>query len=332
MKVSVCIPTYNQAFFLEQAVQSVLDQTCKPFEIIISNDCSTDGTAAVIQRLSDKIQNLKFVNQPINLGLVCNTDTVLRLATGDFIVRLDSDDCLAPSYIEKLGGLLEKHPEAGYAHAAVQEIDESGRVKKDRYLSRKSGFQSGQNALKESLKGYKVAANIIMFRKEAMVKINYMPLHVHFAEDYYSSVVMAAADFGNVYLDEILSYYRVWNDPGKIRQKRKIIEISGLRQVFDEAIEPAFKKRNWDLKALKKSRVNFACRQSDCLGWSIYNSEEKKELLIELSKLSSASKAKLFAKFYLNGFGTFIYFWRNIKYGSKTIIKSIVAGSKILFQ
>ena len=191
---------------------------------------------------------LKVVNQPVNIGMVPNTDAVLRLATGDFIVKLDSDDYLHPNYIETLGNLLLKFPEAGYAHAAVQEIDEQGHLKRRRTLARNTGFYSAQKGLKDAIYGYQVAANIIMFRRSALAEVGYITARTNFAEDYYLSAVLAAAGFGNVYSIAILSSYRVWNDAGMVRQKRKLAEITALRQVFDEVLEPAYKKRNWVLK------------------------------------------------------------------------------------
>jgi glycosyltransferase involved in cell wall biosynthesis len=323
MKVSVCIPTYNQSLYIEQAIQSAAQQSYPPFEIIVSNDCSTDATKEVLDKLSKEISCLKVVNQPVNLGMVPNTDAVLRLAGGEFIVKLDSDDYLHPHYIEKLGNLLLKFPDAGYAHAAVREIDEKGNIKRNRVLARKAGFYSAQRALKDAVYGYQVAANIIMFRRSALTKVGYIKANTNFAEDYYLSAGLAAAGFGNVYLNETLSAYRVWGDAGQVRQRRKLAEIISLRQVFDEVLEPAFKKRNWDLKKLSSSRTNFACRQADCLSWPIYSAAEKKELLVELRKLSSAPKARLFAFVYLSSFSKTFLFLENLKLASKKLVKGL---------
>ena len=82
MKVSVCIPTFNQAAYIEQTIKSCTQQTLKPFEILVSNDCSTDNTLEVLKRLSQEISILKVINQPGNRGMVPNTDAVLRAATG----------------------------------------------------------------------------------------------------------------------------------------------------------------------------------------------------------------------------------------------------------
>src|SRR5690554_4686932 len=168
MKVSVCIPTYNQSLYLEKAIRSVAMQTLTPCEIIVSDDASTDETPEVLDRLSKEISILKIIRQPVNLGISLNVDACLRAASGDFVVRLDSDDILLPAYIERLVALLEKFPKAGYAHAAVREVDQYDNAVKERRLIRESGYHTEADALKAAISGYRVAANIIMFRREAL--------------------------------------------------------------------------------------------------------------------------------------------------------------------
>ncbi len=321
MKVSVCIPTFNQSTYIEQTIKSCTQQTLKPFEIIVSNDCSTDDTAEVLERLCQEISILRVINQPKNIGMVPNTDAVLRAATGDYIVKLDSDDYLAPTYIEKLAGLLDKHSAAGYAHAAVQEIDGNGVFKKQRILARKTGFYDADKALRNSIFGYQVAANIIMFRRNALEKVGFITAKTNFAEDFYLSAQLAAANFGNVHFSEILSYYRVWEDDGKVRQRRKLAEIIALRKVFEEVIEPAFKERKWEMAKLYDSKSKFACNQADCLGWKLYTRSEKEELAEELSKLSSAPRVKLYMRIYLNQFGGILKAGRKMVAAPKGMLK-----------
>jgi len=310
MNISVCICTYNQALYIEQAIRSVLCQTYLPVEVIVSDDCSTDETPMILEKLSAEISVLKVVYQPENVGIARNTDQCLRLASGDFIIRLDSDDYLAPDYTEKLMHLLVKHPGAGYAHAAIQEVDQDGTFLKQRKLFRKSGFQSGTEALRAAVKGYRVAANILMFRKEALMQANYLLGRPNFGEDYHLTTNISALGFGNVYLNETLAFYRVWVDPKKVRQRRKIQEISGIRRVFDDIIEPAYIDRGWCLDEVKISKTDFACRHADCLGWDVYNAAEKRELAVELYNLSSSVRVKAFVWLYSQGFsyGVDLYF------------------------
>jgi glycosyltransferase involved in cell wall biosynthesis len=320
-KISVCIPTYNQAHYLEQAIHSACEQTTLPYEIIVSDDCSSDDTQEILKRLSNEISFLKIISHSKNLGIAANTDECLRVATGDFIVRLDSDDYLAPRYIERLSELLLKNPTAGYAHANVYEIDQNGHFLKQRRLFAKSGFQTSKDALRSALKGYRVAANIIMFRRSALEKVNYLRDRPDFGEDYHLSASISAAGFGNVYLSEVLSYYRVWVDVSKVRKKRKLAEINGLRRVFEEVLEPAYKKNGWSLNSLKRSKTHFACIHANCLSWKIYTLSEKKILANELYKLSNSMRTRFFTWSYSNGFGKLMNLFAIVKAFCKSIIK-----------
>lgn len=323
IKVSVCIPTYNQASFIEAATRSVLQQTYNNIEIIISDDGSTDKTPDIIQRLVSEIPTLISIRQKQNLGLSKNVDACMRSATGEFVVRLDSDDRLSPQYVEKLVKLLLQYPEAGYAHAGVQEIDQQENFIRSRRLFRKTGFQSGDDALKVAIYGYKVAANILMFRRTALEKVNFLAGRPNFGEDYHLTASLSSAGFGNVYLNEVLSFYRIWIDEGRERKKRKITEIAGIRQVFEEVLEPAFEERKWRVIRLNNCKTNFACGHADCLGWKVYNKIEKQELSEELCKLSSAFKVKLYSWLYINGFGPIITLIVGIKSFSKSVLKKV---------
>ncbi len=324
MKISICIPTFNQAKYLIQAIHSASEQSERPFEIIVSNDCSTDNTSEVLEMLSKEIQELRIINQPVNLGIARNTDACLRLAKGDYVVRLDSDDYLSPYYCEKLAGMLTRFPGAGYAHADVQEIDEHENFLRQRWLARKTGFQSSTNALRSAVKGYRVAANIIMFRKAALEKVNYITGRPNYVEDFHLSASLAAAGYGNVYLSEKLSFYRVWVDEGKTRQRRKLMEIVGVQKVFEEVLEPGFNKKKWCMGKLKKNRNRIARTQADCLGWDVYTVEEKEELKEAILGLSSSISVNFFISLYLNDFGKALGFIKTINGFIKFNIKRIL--------
>src|SRR6187402_2210642 len=245
--LSVGIPTYNQAQYLKIAILSAFNQSYKPNEIIVYDDCSTDNTPQVLEELSLEIKELKVVRQESNKGIAINKEACLRACTGDYIILLDSDDILEPDYAETLISLLEQFPEAGYAHGNVQQIDENGNKTTVRQLFRKETYLSANEDLRRQINGMKVAANIIMYRKKALVAIDYFNCKANFAEDWYMLCQLAAAGFGNSFTNKILSSYRVWSDSGQVRQKRKLDEIYGTRLVYDEVLIPAYLKRNWSI-------------------------------------------------------------------------------------
>ena len=307
------------------AIRSVLIQTIPIYEIIVSNDCSTDDTRIALDNLAREIPIIKHVHQAVNLGMVKNIKAVMEMAQGDFIIMLDSDDILRPEYAEQLSNQLILHPDAGYAHTAVQQIDQHGNYQKIRNLSRISGYENSSIALKKAAKGYKVAANIIMFRREALIKVNFAPSPINFANDFYLIASIISAGYGNIYVDKVLAEYRVWNDIRQVRKKRKLIEIIGLNKVITDVLEPAYKARNWSDKPIIQLRRSLAILHSDCLAWSIYSDSEKTELKKAIFELDSSVKVKAVGFLYQKGFGFIIDSYKHLKNNAKLILKGIYA-------
>ena len=107
VKISVIIPCYNQAHFLNDSVGSVLAQTYTNWECIIVNDGSTDNTEEVAKQLIKDDERFIYKKQ-INRGLPGARNAALELCTGDFIQLLDADDALHPQKLEKHLALIKK--------------------------------------------------------------------------------------------------------------------------------------------------------------------------------------------------------------------------------
>lgn len=101
-KVSICIPTYNGALYLEEALNSVLNQTYDNFEVIIVDDQSTDNTCDISKKFSEKDQRIHCYQNEKNLGLVGNWNKCIELAKGEWIKFVFQDDLIAPTCIEEL--------------------------------------------------------------------------------------------------------------------------------------------------------------------------------------------------------------------------------------
>ncbi|MEI8312299.1 MAG: glycosyltransferase, partial [Verrucomicrobiota bacterium] len=115
--VSVIIPCYNQAEFLTAAAESVVAQTCSQWEIIIVNDGSTDETSEVARRLMARFpeHRIRLVEKE-NGGLADARNAGVRFAKGKYILPLDADDLIAPTFLEKTAGLLEENPQIAIAY------------------------------------------------------------------------------------------------------------------------------------------------------------------------------------------------------------------------
>jgi glycosyltransferase involved in cell wall biosynthesis len=99
--VSVIIPCYNYGPYLSQCVKSALDQTYKNIEIIIINDGSTDNTESIAKKYEKNYKNIKYYSQENRGGIVKTRNRGIKLAKGDYLVQLDADDWIDPSYIKK---------------------------------------------------------------------------------------------------------------------------------------------------------------------------------------------------------------------------------------
>jgi glycosyltransferase involved in cell wall biosynthesis len=88
-KISVIIPVYNGEKYLDEALQSVLNQSLRPFEILVVDDCSTDKTAEIAQRYGDRI---RYIRREKNGGAAAARNDGVKSATGDYIAFLDADD------------------------------------------------------------------------------------------------------------------------------------------------------------------------------------------------------------------------------------------------
>lgn len=291
--VAVCIPTFNQAQYLIDSVGSACRQTYPNVEVWVSDDASTDETPEVMAKLSQQFPQLRYYRQPKNVGIAANNTWLLSQPSTEFIVRLDSDDLLKPNYVETLIALLKRYPEAGYAHTAVQEINEHGENRAVRRVARKEEFQSAEKALRAAVSGYRVAANICIFSVKALTELRFYDNRPEFVEDYDLAVRMADAGYGNVYADEILASYRVWTDVKKTRSKRKNLQLQGYIRIFEESLLPAFQRRGWDTKLIAKQRRQFAILHSAYCFLPIFNQAERTELIALLKELGDSPALRL---------------------------------------
>lgn len=108
MLVSVVIPVYNTSPYLRRCVTSVMSQTHSQLQIILVNDGSTDDSADICRTLANEDNRIEVETIP-HRGVAAARNAGLRLAKGDFLAFVDSDDMVEPIFVEKLLGLIEKY-------------------------------------------------------------------------------------------------------------------------------------------------------------------------------------------------------------------------------
>lgn len=122
--ISVILPSYNHAKYISIAIESVLNQTFTNYELLISDDCSTDGTIDVIKNYHD-IRIKTFFSQQ-NQGATFNHNFLISQAKGDFIALISSDDVWFPERLEKQILFMEQNPSFAACFSQAEFIDEKG--------------------------------------------------------------------------------------------------------------------------------------------------------------------------------------------------------------
>ena len=129
MKVSVATVTYNHEPYLAEAVASALAQrTDFPFEIVIGEDCSTDGTRAVAQKLAEENPGrVRLELRDSNLGLTRNTAATLQSCRGDYIAILEGDDYwIDPEKLQRQADFLDANPDCAWCFTRATVVNEKG--------------------------------------------------------------------------------------------------------------------------------------------------------------------------------------------------------------
>ncbi len=124
--ITVYITNYNYGKYIKKAINSVLNQTFKDYELIIIDDGSIDKSVKIIKEFQNK-KNIKIIFQK-NKGLVVSNNLALRLSKAKYIMRLDSDDWLDPHALEIMSNILERDKKISLIFPDYYEVDKNGKI------------------------------------------------------------------------------------------------------------------------------------------------------------------------------------------------------------
>jgi len=127
-RVSIGLPVYNGADFLASAVESVLDQTFSDWELIISDNASTDETENLGREFAAKDSRIKFIRQPENLGAAPNFNLTVAAAGGDFFQWLAHDDFIARDWLAACVDVLDSDPDVQLVYGQEMGVNGDGEI------------------------------------------------------------------------------------------------------------------------------------------------------------------------------------------------------------
>ena len=245
--VSIVMPVFNAAAYLEESVSSILHQSFDNFEFIIVNDGSSDGTAEMLRRLAKNDPRIRVYDDE-RKGMIPALNRGCRLARGRYIARMDADDVSFPQRIERQVEYMEQHPQIGIVGSWVA-IDKYGSPAGIWRLP------TSPNLLKWTLFfGVCAAHPSVLIRRGVMERLDfYRPGALHAEDVDLWFRASSITEFGNV--PEVLLKYRVWDGSTshvllKVRRETHIKLLASFIQEYLK-IEPPIEA----VKGLRQLRV-----------------------------------------------------------------------------
>jgi len=183
MEISVVIPLYNKHDSIERSLQSVLKQTVLPYEILVINDGSTDGSEKIVEALIHPL--IRLIHQH-NCGVSVARNTGIHEAKGDWIAFLDADDEWKPEFLENIQMLANEYPQCKVLASNYEMQDSYGN--RISTILRKIPFKSGLGILSNyfdvaSCSHPPICSSSILVNKEAIKRIDGFPTGIISGED-----------------------------------------------------------------------------------------------------------------------------------------------------
>ncbi|MEM3094827.1 MAG: glycosyltransferase [Nitrososphaera sp.] len=231
--ISVLLPVYNAERYVALAVQSILDQSYRDFELILINDGSTDNSLSILETFAARDPRIRLISRE-NRGLVATLNEGLSLANGEFIARMDADDIALPLRFEKQLSFMQTHPECVAVGCNTYLIDLDGQPLRPKKIVYCTHDEIDQALL--SGKTNVISHPAAMIRTDALHKVNgYRDLAI--GEDY--DLWLRLAEIGQLAnLPDILLYHRYHTS--SYSSQRLLLS----RELIPLLISEAYKRRN----------------------------------------------------------------------------------------
>ena len=216
--VTIGMPVYNSEKFLYQAILSVLNQTYSHFELIITDDGSTDRSVAIIESFNDP--RIILIKDSENKGISHRLNQQIQLAKGEYFARMDADDIMHPKRIEEQVRFMKERPQTDIVGTAVGVIDDNSEILGYRKASHK---KTQAEALQGAVFVHPSVLGRTSWFKQHLYKEEFIGI-----EDY-ELWIRTIEKSSFAYIDDILLFYR---DPLKFKLKTYLFRQKQLRNFF----------------------------------------------------------------------------------------------------
>lgn len=243
--ISVAMCTYNGEKYIKEQLDSILQQTYKNIEVIITDDCSTDNTIDIIQKYQKNDDRVKLYINKTNLGFLKNFEYAISLCAGDYIALADQDDIWKKEKLELFSKNI-KDNSLIYSDAIL--IDKDSNEIGSEFIRPNNNLCKGA-CNKVFFLNNVVSGNALMFKKELIEYILPIPKDITFHDSW---IAFVASTYGTIdYTDEAMTYYRRYSEQVTNIKKKPYKNIfEKFKYKVDSKVENAL-MREKELKAFK---------------------------------------------------------------------------------
>lgn len=199
-KISIAMTTYNGAIFIATQLESIINQTVAPFEVIVVDDCSTDDTWYLLEQYAKKYPIIHIFKNEKNLGPTKNFEKAVNLCSGDYIALSDQDDIW---FENKLEMMLDNIGDAMLIHHDAKLIDDNGQVIGDSLLKFIDYYHIADFFTRLMREG--VHGCCLMMKKEVANAARYIPDGFVYHDFFYNLTACALGKVKTIY-QPLMSY------------------------------------------------------------------------------------------------------------------------------
>ncbi|EAZ92060.1 glycosyltransferase family 2 protein [Crocosphaera chwakensis] len=265
-KVSIIIPSYNHAKFLEQRLDSIFNQTYQDFEVIFLDDASSDNTKEIFSKYTDHPKVKKVIFNSQNSGSPFKQwNKGVKEAQGEYIWIAESDDYADRKFLETLVPLLEENPKIGIAYCQSLQINEKSQITKsysnytediDKNRWNNSFINSGIDEVTNYLivKNTIPNASAVLMRRKAYIEAEMAPENMRLCGDWYSYIKILRK-YDIAFCNQPLNYYRYHSQISRAYNKKD--KNKRFIQYIEHYIILNFVSNNFQMTSEKKESMYF---------------------------------------------------------------------------
>ena len=242
-KVSIIITSYNKSKYIEEAVQSAINQTYQDIEIVCIDDASGDNSYEILKILADKYKNIVLIKNEKNKGVIYSRNYAISKCSGEYILPLDADDKIEPTYVEKAAKILDVYNQVGVVYC------------KYRYFGKPQRKVDIPKFTKEYLLYSSCISACSMFRKKDFQKIGgYKECMKNGCEDWELWLTFYENNYEFHRIDEYMLNYRKEKDN---RTKHAYANIKEVKNnIIKNHLELFLSDENFSEKALSSENAS----------------------------------------------------------------------------